>query len=196
MNNFRGKFISIEGMDGSGKSSCANNISLTRHFNNLSEKPIMLEEVFKVAKAKKANESTIHSLYLFSLYERSNQIKKLLESGSNVIVGRWIATEMASHKLYCVLSGREDMGLDYNLFPFIKPDYSILLTASAEIRKSRMIARGELARNDKVSLHDDAEKILINCVADTYDNYEVISTDLLSEGEVQKQVLTALDMRL
>jgi thymidylate kinase len=182
-------FISIEGIDGVGKTTSATLLANAKNYAYEQKLYGELEEIIDDAKNKGVNEATLHFLYLLSVANQSDRIRRMLAVGKQIIVDRWIGTQAASHHFYCAQKGLDPLPIDYNCLSILQPSLSFLLKADDNIRRSRMEKRGKLFGNDLKSLQPGAQDIFLNTIRKSCPNVIEIDTTTLTQQQVLDSLL-------
>lgn len=134
------KFIVLEGVDGSGKTTAA--LRLAKEFNlEYFKTPGDIFAAVRPLFEDKAHVNARLYFYLGTVLYASQEIKKCLASKKMVICDRYIYTTLIYHK---VLGARVSKGLEKEIISSIKmPDLSIFMYANAAARQARLGRRQE-----------------------------------------------------
>ena len=168
----KGKFIIIEGGDGSGKTSCRNflqSVLLPEQFDFTkepggTEAGEAIRSVLLTKREEKLLPITELLLFMASRSEHiEHRIKKNLAAGRNIICERFAPS---SYVYQIVASGRKDledifMMLDERIVSEIKPDLCLLLDVSPEVGLARVHTRGVVVDQFEVrdiSFHQKVRK--------------------------------------
>lgn len=172
----RGKFIVIEGTDGSGKSEQA--LRLTKHLMGAGNKVIpfdfprynepsswfiteYLTGLFGTL--KEINPKTASLFYALDRYAAAPEIRKAINAGKVVISNRYVASNLAhqgskfSNKKEREKYFQWDCDLEYNINGIPKPDLNIILHVPAQIAQKlvdKKIERQYLGGKKKRDLHE------------------------------------------
>jgi dTMP kinase len=172
----RGKFIVIEGTDGSGKSEQA--IRLVKHLMDTGNKVIPFDfpryselsswfvgEYLRggFGTLKEINPKTASLFYALDRYAAASYIRKAINSGKVVISNRYVASNLA-HQGSKFLNKKDrekffqwDSDLEYNINGIPKPDLNIILHVPAQIAQKlvdKKIERQYLRGKKKRDLHE------------------------------------------
>ncbi len=188
----KNSFFAIEGIDGTGKSTIAKMLEERLGAIKLSRKKSnSLVSKIQELKNNKASEEELHHLYLEALLETSASVEKSL-SNNHVVVARWLGTEVAAHKIYATKNGGKAAKIGYKKLGILVPDYVILLTADAEVRKARMAVRGKLGKNDLASLENGCQGWVIKETYKLYKGVIEIDTSKKTPDEVVDAIIAEL----
>lgn len=148
------RLIVFEGLDGTGKSSLAERAALSTGFKLIEARsPFFIDHILK-AKQRGANEETIHTLYMASLMERSQEIQIHFSQGQSVIIARWLGSFIAGHEYYSLKRNQPMLNLDYDKMGIPDADVVFNIRASLEERVKRISSRTTLSNNDLNSIQD------------------------------------------
>ncbi len=172
----RGKFIVIEGTDGSGKSEQA--LRLVRHLGESGKKVILFDfprysepsswfvgEYLRggFGTLKEINPKTASLFYALDRYAATPEIRKAINAGKVVISNRYVASNLA-HQGSKFLNKKErekyfqwDCDLEYNINGIPKPDLNIILHVPAQVAQKlvdKKIERQYLGGKKKRDLHE------------------------------------------
>lgn len=136
----RGKYIVLEGMPGSGKTTLGKEISKNNRWHYFKSLPsnrvlIEIEENYKNI-SQKNNRQLRNLLFAANLIEDEYKIKKIIDDGKNVIRDKSIASSLAH--LYTQVEMDESLSVEIRIFlenislEFYKPDLIIFLDTSFE----------------------------------------------------------------
>lgn len=154
--NNRGKFIVFEGLDGTGKSTCAKLVAgaLTAvHMTTPSgilraRRPEILAELG-------AGQETHHLFYLSVVMGASDKVRAHLEAGRTVVLDRYFISTQA----YAAFRGSR-LGLEV-IDALLQPaDLTVLLEAPLAIRRARVLGRGFSTDADQETLDPQADERL------------------------------------
>ena len=171
-------FIVIEGLDGSGKSTLAKSLAEAigavhiqtplklipsaqdpRGVIYHDDRPGALSTELRSAMDAVVSVSPDARVLFYASLVLAAQVHviRLLEEGRNVVCDRWIGSTIA----YGLAMGAS--GAVQNLiYQVRRPDLTLFVATSLELRKQRMLARGELTVSDHWSMHRVANEKLNN----------------------------------
>ncbi len=149
----RGKFITLEGLSGVGKTTIARKLAQASVKNVYVKTP---SELFRKSREEvdggKYSTQARFFYYLAGLVRSSDEINDIVKTGLNVICDRYIWTTVCWH---------ETIGFPgYKYVPeILTPDYEILITCPTEERHHRLFSRDEFTINDSDELRNGIEEI-------------------------------------
>ncbi|TKT93314.1 hypothetical protein [Dyadobacter frigoris] len=179
-------FVSIEGIDGVGKSTSAALLAETSNFIKIPKRSNNYINIIDKAKAHGVNETTLFFLYLSGAVEQSILIHEHLKNGQDVVVARWTATQAASHHFHSKIKSQDPLEIDYKFLNIIKPDISFLLLLNDTVRSERMRNRGEIVGNDLKSLATEAQNLFLEVIRKVNPGIIEIDTSLIAPSQVVK----------
>lgn len=155
----RNKLIVFEGIDGSGKSTVSRLVAQTLraksipavYFRMFSPKRTGFEQ-FKPYVRKHASKEASLFYYLAMLTHEGDRIRRLLQKHW-VVTDRYVATTLAQHAAW----GVSLASINVAELPFPKPDYCFHLVVREEIRRQRLLRRGQTSRSDLRRLRRGSE---------------------------------------
>lgn len=198
----KGKFIVIDGTDGSGKATqteiLVKKLKKTRHevkvfdFPQYGKKSAGLVEEYlngKYGKAQEVGPYRASIFYAVDRYDASFKIKKYLKEGKIVISNRYVTANMG-HQGGKIKSLKERKNyfkwlynLEYGIFGISKPDLNIILHVDAAIAQKLVDnkeKRNYIKGSKKRDLHEgdlkhlrDAERVYLE-IAKTFPNFSLI----------------------
>lgn len=175
-------FITIHGIDGTGKTTTTENVT-----HALQERGKMVVNYdqyesehgtnpFSGAKKRVLTETSPTAqlaYYLGSTMYHSDRIEALIDDGYYVLKSRYLDDVLAHHAQL----GVENVQEIASLFPIIQPDLRVILTLSEEVRRERIIVRGEMDEKDK-------EVRVTGSRLDFFENYLLsVNKDLVAIGK-------------
>ena len=201
MNNILGKFIVIDGTDGSGKGT-QTKILIDRllqsgckikmaDFPQYDTKSAGLVEEYlngKYGHAKEVGPYRASIFYAVDRYDASFKIKKWLKNGYTIISNRYVTANMGHQggKISDPVERKKYLDwlyeLEYNLFQIPKPDLNIILHVDAAIAQKLVDNKGKrnYLKGKKRDIHEDdinhlrdAEKVYLE-IAKSYPNFTLI----------------------
>lgn len=130
----KGKLITFEGIDGSGKTTIANLLHKKIKNSVLTAEPTKswLGKCIKKALEEKRDAITIALLFMADRNEHLKEIKKWLEKGKIVICDRFIDSTFAYQKEHLKIENAEKWLKKIHEPFFIKPDITFLLIIKPE----------------------------------------------------------------
>lgn len=199
----KGKFIVIDGTDGSGKATqtelLKKRLKKEGHeveildFPQYGKKSAGLVEEYlngKYGNAQDVGPYRASIFYACDRYDASFKIKKYLKEGKVVVSNRYVTANMG-HQGGKINSARERRkyfkwlyDLEYKIFGISKPDLNIILHVDAAIAQKLVdnkVKRSYIKGNKKRDLHEkdlkhlrDAEKVYLE-IAKTFPNFSLVS---------------------
>lgn len=222
MNGFPGKFIVIDGTDGSGKTT---QLSLLKDrleaegqavavadFPQYNTKSAGLIEEYLSGKYGKADEISAYKASIFyavDRYDASSQIRKWLTEGKIVLANRYTSANMGHQgcKISNPLERRVFFNwlydLEYKIFEIPRPDLSIILHVESDIAQRLAKERKREDWTGKTNdIHEDnldhlkkAEQVYLE-IANSFPNFQLISctknSTLLERDEINFLVWLAV----
>jgi len=200
-----GRFISVHGIDGVGKSTLA--LSLhdelerrgipTVNYDEYGEK---LDNPFRAGKKAVVENGTLDeqfSHFLGSTQFHADQIRSLMNEGFTVVKSRHLDDVIAHYAHLGFAEGAEIAGKT----DITDSDFKIMLTTSEEERISRVLARGNPTKNDlepktpgsRHQVIEDIFKERISSLEGEGRGIIIDNTDKAPE-EITKRVLRELDL--
>jgi len=194
MNNKAGKFIVIDGTDGSGKGTqtklLVNRLKAKGFRVEMADFPQystksagMVEEYLngKYGKAKDVGPHRASVFYAVDRYDASFQIRKWIEEGAIVIANRYVTSNMAHQggKIKDAVE-RQDFfqwlyKLEYEMFSIPRPDLNIILHVDARVAQKLVDQKGarDYIGGAKRDIHEkdidhlrDAEKVYMEIASE------------------------------
>ncbi|WP_367343491.1 dTMP kinase [Methanomethylovorans sp.] len=180
----RGKLITLEGIDGSGKSTVCQLIKNEKRFSGyvFTREPTTSWIGDAVNRALRSDTDLIAELMLF-LADHADHISRLirpsLESGSNVISDRYSASRCAYQGT--TLAGLFDEPLDWirSLHKgwTIEPDLIVLFDIDPQVAVKRCGERGERSKFEKIEFLKKVRSNYLRLAADEPSRFVVINAD-------------------
>ncbi len=197
----KGKFIVIDGTDGSGKATQAELLvkRLKKEkckvkifdFPQYGQKSAGLVEEYlngKYGSAKEVGPYRASIFYACDRYDASFKIRKFLEAGFVIVSNRYVTANMG-HQGGKIQNAKERKKyfdwlyeLEYGIFGIPKPDLNIILHVDAAVAQKLVDSKGQRGYTKKKrDLHEkdlkhlrDAEKVYLE-IAKTMKNFKLIS---------------------
>lgn len=150
----RGKFITIHGIDGTGKTSSAKEVvkrledygESAIDYDNYKETKINPYKKIKDEIDKCGSLEERLSIYLKSMMYHSNEIESLLKKGFHVVKSRYLDDIKANFSHLGINSER--MSELEKMFPLVQPDLKVILLLEETERRRRIDIRGVLDDKD------------------------------------------------
>lgn len=155
----KGKFIVVEGLDGTGKSSVLQEIKnllneedaiiFTREPGGLNNS--ITENIRNLILEESDGIDPLTEAYLFSSSraKHTKEIKRLLDEGKTVICDRYLYSSLYYQGIMKGLGAKRVFDLNKEALNSIHPDMIVYFVVSDEVRKSRMAERDKLNRLDQ-----------------------------------------------
>jgi len=223
MNGFPGKFIVIDGTDGSGKTTQLNLLKnrleaegyvvAIADFPQYNTKSAGLVEEYlsgKYGKADEINSYKASIFYAVDRYDASFKIRQWLREGKIVLANRYTSANMGHQgcKIENPLERRVFFNwlddLEYKIFEIPRPDLSIILHVDSAISQRLIKERGREDWNGKTAdIHEDnlehlkkAEQVYLE-IANNFPNFKLINctrnNELLNREEVSLLIWPAVN---
>lgn len=196
--NGRFPFIVIEGLDGAGKTTLAENLCKEFNIGLNYAVPDFLKEIRKTISKTKSPVATFKFFSLCNILRSSefrNKTKKQI-----IISDRYLFSTISYHQEMLKQDLKESIDLFKSDLSFFWPDYVLYITADAEIRKNRITDREsedfEQWYGDKVSFTPDLDKNYINVFEIFEIPYKVVDTSNMSIESSFDFVLKSLRNRI
>jgi len=143
----KGRFISIHGIDGTGKDTAAISVSekLTQHGLPVINYDVYKDHLENPHKEKKDAADKSEDLenrlavYLESMMYHSDNIKKLLDEGYYVVKSRYV-DDIRAHFGHLGISPERVEEIN-KLFPMVQPDLKVVLVVDEDERQRRVLGR-------------------------------------------------------
>ena len=134
-------FIAVEGSDGTGKTTLCNILTKCLGAISYSTPP----KKYLKLRSEVDKDTTINESYKFyrdGIYDASNEIEALLNSGNTVVCDRYWLSTYSSHQV---------MGVSVSMLDFqsiVFPTLTVILSVNHQVQVERMIKRG-MSVNDR-----------------------------------------------
>ena len=189
----KGKLITLEGIDGSGKSTVAKRLAANPEFSDFifTREPTGSWIGEAVDRAIHSDTDHLAELLLFAA-DHAEHISKLirpsLESGKNVISDRYSASRYAYQGV--TLAGRFDDPLkwvqDIHRGWTIKPDLTILFDIDPEIAVARCGNRGDKTKFEKIGFLEGVRENYLRLVSEDPESFVIIDAQKsMDEAEAE-----------
>lgn len=186
----KGKFIVIDGIDGSGKTTICKMMNINKNFICTNEPSGFFREIIKSDLLKNKVSPIVDSmLFAIDRYFHTNEIKNLIESGINVISDRYILSSYA----YQIASGLTKEFIDLINVNVIIPDLTIILDIIPEISINRVKKERKTDKFEDVTFLNQVRKQYLNI---DYPNKIIIDADRKIEivlTDVEKLIVELLN---
>ena len=183
MNNINNKFILIEGLDGTGKSSIIQGLKDRLRFVSVHSPGSSYDKNKEYV--QKCDEFTQFFYYMGANFDISQKIKSIMDTGNSVICDKYFPTTISALSFY---SGISIQSLKKMTDEFIRqlvfPSVVLYIYVSPEIRCQRIINRKSESNNktDNLFIKNKesqivAESILQDYIRLTFDKYFFINAE-------------------
>lgn len=150
-------FVVFEGLDGTGKSTCARDLAEKMGAELITTSSPEIAKQIKLLKADGSYfEEIAHSLYLEKIVEASTFATELLASGRSVVADRYLL----STTVYAEARGSQ-LKQKYEPSHFLAADLTVYLSLASPLRAQRLHARKSLTSEDNESLKNSFEEALL-----------------------------------
>lgn len=148
------KFIVVEGLDGSGKSTISKSLAAKTESIYLTTPSKADKRERELYDSKGFSCLDRFLFYAGCTVKTSDQIKELIKCKKRVVLDRYFYSTLAYHLPFC-----KDINEDHiNIFnTIIRPDLIIYVTADYEITVNRIKQRSLIENNDKLYLAQSPE---------------------------------------
>ncbi len=191
----RGKFIVIEGIDGSGKTTLAHRLVETIGAADSTFEPTNGQIGTILRSGSLGNVSPAAEALLFAADRaiHTEEIKKILNSGRWVVCDRYLGSTVAYQSAALGEGADIEWLLNIQSKSVIEPDATFLLDLDPEVGMSRVGSRGEdLSRFEKLDYQKKVRSAYLN-IAKTL-NYHVINANQ-SPDLVYRSVMEILEKK-
>lgn len=141
----RHKFIIVEGMDGTGKSTVVRQLAQVIGARAVSSVPTVLDPLRPWVDAS-ASLETRYAFYRFAVSSMADEVDRLLRH-QPVVCDRWIYSTLAYHAALGLGVDEDEVGGLASM-----PDHAFLLTAPSATRSTRINARSANSHADRLFL--------------------------------------------
>ena len=197
----KGKFIVIEGLDATGKTTIVPMLSASIDAMTLNCPPKLLDNKIIDLGLDHTSDLRKHfdkqpSIVRRAYYRAANliaseQAKKTIETGKHVVMDRYWTSTIA----FSVLDKEGPItNIEYGTYPpeMLKPDIMIFLTVDEKHRSERLRGRGEVFTEEETLIEKEIEKR--ENVLNIYRKYERVEVDtsMLTPKEVRDKIILIL----
>lgn len=131
-------FVVFEGLDGTGKSTCARRTADALGAEYLTTPSLRLRaHRDAIVVDFDGSQEAAQLFYLATVFSASREVKRLLASGSSVVLDRYFLSTQA----YAAFRG-STIGLDELAGSLLCPHLTVLLEAPLDVRRARVTDRG------------------------------------------------------
>ena len=184
MSSEKNLFVVIEGIDGSGKTTCAQ--FLAQKMNGIYYKtPSGIFEKMRTEVEKTKNADARFTFYLAASFFASSEISSIIQR--NVVVcDRYIYSTLAYHRALGV-----KLSFDCEENAVLQPDFYFYLYAKEEVLQKRMNIRGNKTRQD---IELEKNRKLQKKIHDEYVKFPLIQIDTseIEPNEVCAKILSII----
>jgi dTMP kinase len=191
----KGKLITLEGIDGSGKSTIAKRLASNPDFRDFvfTREPTGSWIGDAVNRAIHSDTDSIAELLLFTA-DHAEHISKLirpsLEGGKNVISDRYSGSRYAYQGMTLADNFEDPMQWIQDIHSgwTLNPDLTILFDVDPAIAVERCGNRGEKTKFEKISFLEGVRKNYLRLAQENSDIFKVINTDRKID-EIESEVV-------
>lgn len=199
----RGKFVSLHGIDGTGKSTVARSIATLLEAEG---KPVINYDEFKdtipnphaAEKARADAEGSLEervAAHLTSTMYHSDRIRDLTNQGYHVVKSRYLDDVMA-HFSHLGVPAERLRELS-SAFPAVQPELKVILTTIETERRRRINARPVIDEQDKEEKIDGSralyfEDYLRNAAREAPGKFLLLDNTGIDADEVARQIIDRL----
>lgn len=185
-------FVVFEGLDGTGKSTCARRAADALGADFLTTPSHALRRHRdEIIASFDGSQEACQLFYLSTVFAASQEIRALLAAGRSVVLDRYFLSTQA----YAAFRG-STLSLDALAADLLAPDVTVLLHAPLDIRRARLATRGE-SNADRETLRPLADARLhqehdLRAALPVIGRLLRIDTSVSSPDEVASQLLATL----
>lgn len=148
-------FVVFEGLDGSGKSTCAQALAQEMDAELMTTpSPEVRSFREQIISSFAGCQEACQLFYLATVFSASRQIEKLLAHGRSVVLDRYFLSTQA----YAAFR-RSNLDLDALCSKLVPADITVFIDVPLEVRRSRLMNRG-VSDADRETLSREANSIL------------------------------------
>ena len=200
------KFISIEGIEGTGKSTAVKRICAWLEKNNieyvLTREPggtPVAEEIRQVLLANREETMCADTEVLLMFAGRAQNIEEVIKPA--LAAGKWVVSDRFVDASFAYQGGGRNIDVDHIqalsewVLGDLKPDLTILLDAPVDVGLSRMSSRGAKDRIEQEgkAFFERARQAYLNCAKRDPDRFHLV--DATKEiMEVGSEIVEALEI--
>lgn len=156
MKTTRPLFIAFEGLDGSGKGTCANWISRQLDAEYITTPPASVRGFRdELITSFDGSQEAIQLFYLSTVFSASAQAAALLARGKSVVIDRYFLSTQA-YAAFRASTLRVD-DIERHLLP---ADITVFLDVPLDVRRQRLHARDVFTKEDRETLSEAADSRL------------------------------------
>lgn len=150
------KFIVFEGLDGSGKSTCAKSLAkkIGAEFMTTPQ-PRIREFRDELISSFNGCQEACQLFYLSTVFAASAEVAGMLAKGKSAVLDRYFLSTQA----YAAFRGSR-LIIDSIEQHLTRPDVTVFLDVPLDVRRRRLEGRGDCSSADKETLGDKADAIL------------------------------------
>jgi thymidylate kinase len=181
-----GKLIIITGLDGSGTSSLAEQLSLKDPGSYLMRTPSAPFDICRElidAQVRDESQAAHYLFYLSSVIFASKQIEELLKTG-NVYCVRYLIDTVVSHR---VAGLNVDLNYEGDFYSIRRPDLTLFLSINEQSRQNRITSRGK-GLLDRILDDDTTRKKFHDEFNRLSDQFVVVDNSLDILSTIQKAI--------